>query len=206
MKVSHSVHRDPNTIYGGIMEKDKYQRFKDQVWTTRISRANAEKRLINKENFFQGINIYYSCITIIFSILSLYYHDDELSLMTVFMTISLLTVILYLNGQKYLEHAREYRKNYTAIHKLEFQLEHLDEESEDEIQAIENKYCELLDSSSNHTSYDYYCTVYGSNKIYKEKRWKSVWWKFYLNIVWRIGIKILVIVLPVLLFWFCEVI
>ena len=188
------------------MEKDKYQRFKEQVWATRISRVNAEKRLINKEDFFQGINIYYSCITIVFSILSLYYHDDELSLMTVFMTISLLIVILYLNGQKYLEHAREYRKNYTEIHKLEFQLEHLDEERENEIQAIENKYCELLDSSSNHTSYDYYCTVYGSNKIYKEERWKGIWWKFYLNITWRVIVKILVVILPVLLFWLCKMI
>ena len=50
---------------------EKYKDLSDQIWTTRISRVNAEKRLINKEAFFQGINIYYSCVTIIFSILTL---------------------------------------------------------------------------------------------------------------------------------------
>ena len=49
----------------------KYKDLSDQIWTTRISRVNAEKRLIDKESFFQAINIYYSCVTIIFSILAL---------------------------------------------------------------------------------------------------------------------------------------
>lgn len=69
---------------------EKYKDLSDQIWTTRISRVNAEKRLINKEAFFQGINIYYSCVTIIFSILTLLNKNEKLSLMTVFMTISLL--------------------------------------------------------------------------------------------------------------------
>lgn len=101
---------------------EKYKDLSDQIWTTRISRVNAEKRLINKEAFFQGINIYYSCVTIIFSILTLLNNNEKLSLMTVFMTISLLIVILYLNGQKYSEQAREYRKNYTELQKLELRF------------------------------------------------------------------------------------
>lgn len=119
MKVSHLVYRDPNTFFRRV-QLGKYKDLSDQIWTTRISRVNAEKRLINKEAFFQGINIYYSCVTIIFSILTLLNKNEKLSLMTVFMTISLLIVILYLNGQKYLEHAREYRKNYTELQKFQF--------------------------------------------------------------------------------------
>jgi len=38
------------------MEKKKT--LANQIWTTRVSRVNAEKRLINKESFFQAINIY----------------------------------------------------------------------------------------------------------------------------------------------------
>lgn len=106
-----------------LMNKEDFLKFEQQVWATRVSRVNAEKRLIIKEKYFQAINIYYSCVTIIFSILSLIKHDDDLSLMTVFMSISLLIVILYLNSQKYLEHAREYRKNYTEIQKLEFEYQ-----------------------------------------------------------------------------------
>ena len=70
--------------------------------------------------------------------------------MTVFMTISLLIVILYLNGQKYSEQAREYRKNYTELQKLEFELNNIDGDDVDLIKNIYNRYCDLLDSSSNH--------------------------------------------------------
>ena len=184
------------------MSKDKFQ---EQIWTTRISRINAEKRLINKEKFFQGINIYYSCVTIIFSILSLLGHDDRLSLMTVFMTITLFTVILYLNSQRYLENAREYRKNYTQLHMIELELKHVDEQDEEKILEIEKRYCELLDSSSNHASYDYYCTVYGSKGDYREENWKNVRCKFYLNWVWRAMVVIILLILPPVLYWVCEV-
>ena len=81
---------------------ERYKELANQIWTTRVSRVNAEKRLINKETFTQGINIYYSCITIIFSIMSLVYKNEKLSMMTIFMTICHLIVILYLKNQKYM--------------------------------------------------------------------------------------------------------
>lgn len=184
---------------------DKYRSLPDQIWTTRISRVNAEKRLINKESFFQGINIYYSCLTIIFSILSLVNNDEKLSLMTVFMTISLLIVILYLNGQRYLERAREYRKNYTKMQKLEFDLMGVGNDDMDSIQRIYIEYCDLLDSGNNHISFDYYETVHRSTGEYREKRWKNVrkiyWW----NVIWRFMLKVVIIILPVVLYVVCEV-
>ncbi|MFR8802757.1 MAG: SLATT domain-containing protein [Pilosibacter sp.] len=94
------------------------------------------------------MNIYYSCVTIIFSILTLLNNNEKLSLMTVFMTIPLLVVILYLNGQKYLDHAREYRKNYTELQKLEFELRNIDSDNDELLKNIYNRYCNLLDSSS----------------------------------------------------------
>lgn len=192
--------------FKGDEELNKYKELPDQIWATRISRVNAEKRLIKKEAFFQGINIYYSCLTIIFSILALINKDDILSLMTVFMTISLLIVILYLNGQNYLVHAREYRKNYTELQKLEFDLKSIDEDDIGEIKKIYLKYCDLLDSSSNHISFDYYETVHGSTDAFRENRWKHVWIKYYWNVFWRVILKLCIIVLPVVLYIVCGVI
>lgn len=183
---------------------DKYKALPDQIWTTRISRVNAEKRLINKESFFQAINIYYSCLTIIFSILALVNKDEKLSLMTVFMTISLLVVILYLNGQRYLEHAREYRKNYTELQKLEFDLKCISDDNIESMKKIYTKYCDLLDLSSNHISFDYYETVHGSSGEYREKRWKNVRFMYYWNAGWRWLLKGCVIILPVVLYVICE--
>ena len=31
---------------------DKYKDLPDQIWTTRIARVNAERRLIDKESFY----------------------------------------------------------------------------------------------------------------------------------------------------------
>lgn len=45
---------------------EKYKDLSDQIWTTRISRVNAEKRLINKEAFFREL-------TFIIHVLRLYF-------------------------------------------------------------------------------------------------------------------------------------
>lgn len=200
------VQGGPNTFFEeGIMETNSFKTLKDQIWTTRVSRINAEKRLVTKENFVQGINIYYSCITIIFSVLSLINKDNKLSTLTMFMTISLFIVILYLNGQKYTTRARDFRKNYTQLHKLETQLQHITANEDIKIMEIEKDYCDLLDSNENHIDYDYYCTVHGSTGDYKEKRWKQVKCKFFWGTMWRICVKFIIIVLPFILLLICEV-
>lgn len=179
------------------------QSLQNQIWITRMSRVNAEKRLADKENFIQGINIYYSCVLIIFSILTLFEPNDKLSLVTVFMTIVLLIMILYFNGQRHLQSAREYRKNYTELQKLEFELEHLKEDEVDKISKIENRYCELMDSSSNHITYDYYMAVYRSKEEYKSPLWDNMKGNFWWNRSWRFCVKGILIVLPVALYIFC---
>lgn len=55
-----------------------------------------------------------------------------------------------------MERAREYRKNYTELQKLEFDLKGINESDIGAIKQIYTKYCDLLDSSSNHIDFDYY--------------------------------------------------
>lgn len=80
------------------MTKEDFEKFKNQVWCTRVSRINAEKRLMSKEKFIQFINIYYSVATVIYSIMSYINCDNKLSEVTIYITISLLISILYLNA------------------------------------------------------------------------------------------------------------
>lgn len=181
------------------------KQLRDTIWTTRVSRVNAEKRLLSKDSFIQGINIYYSCVTIFFSILSLVNSNERLDLINLFMTISLLVTILYLNSLKYSERARDYKTNYTELHKLELELEE-DTISKERISKIKNEYCDLLNSSCNHTTYDYYCTVKGANEEYKKMRWKEIRFFYWINIIWRLVVKLVVIILPVLLYCFAGVI
>lgn len=188
---------------GGFMNKKSLQ---DQIWTTRVSRINAERRLIKKEKIIQGINIYYSCVTIIFSILSVLNGDAKLSLITTFMSICLLVTILYLNAERYLEHAKDYRSNYTALHKLEMRLDS-DTIKPETLEEIRLEYCNLLDSAWNHIPYDYYCTVYQSTGDYRTNRWKKniiagFWW----GKIWRATIIALLLFLPIVVYFLCGVI
>lgn len=178
---------------------------RDQIWTTRVSRINAERRLVKKERFIQGINIYYSCVTIIFSILSLIYSDNKLSLVTTCMSICLLVTILYLNTQRYMEHARDYRSNYTALHKLEMQLEN-ESITPEKVEEIRLKYCDLLDTAWNHVQYDYYCTVYQSTGEYQKKRWKvKVIAGFFWGKVWRAMVMMALLIIPIAVYFLCGV-
>ena len=179
---------------------------KDQIWTTRLSRINAERRLIKKEKFVQGVNVYYSCVTIILSILSLVYSNNDLSLITTFMSICLLVTILYLNSERYLDHARDYRSNYTALHKLEIRLEK-NNITPEEIETIGLEYCDLLDSGANHTTYDYYCTVFQSSGDYRKNRWQNTTKiGYYWGKTWRAIVMIVICAIPVVVYLLSGVI
>ncbi|MBQ2972284.1 MAG: SLATT domain-containing protein [Ruminococcus sp.] len=182
------------------------EKLRDTIWITRISRVKAERRLLDKNSFIQGINIYYSCITIIFSICSLlevFKANDILSIITVFMTISLLITILYLNSLKYEDIARCYRDNYTDLYKLELELGH--DISSERLASIEKEYCELLAASCNHITYDYYCTIHEANDDFKKDKWKSIRHKYWFGYIWRLLVKVFTVLFPVglcvLLLW-----
>lgn len=180
---------------------------KNQIWTTRISRVNAERRLLMKEDFIQGINIYYSCILTIFSILSLVKPDNssQLSLISTYMSVCLLIAILYTNSLRYREHARDYRTNYTALQKLEFRL-NKPSITFDEMEAINDEYCTLLDGAANHIQFDYYCTVAQSRGQYRTDRWKGlVKVKYYWGVSWRVAIMLSIIAFPVGVYIMCGV-
>ena len=181
---------------------DERKKLADQIWLTRISRIKAENRLIEKEHFVQFINIYYSLFAIICSIISYHYNDTKMGLFTIIITISLMVSILYLNGQKYLESARDYRTNYTQLHRLEMELK----DSSSDLKTIRNKYCELLNTSSNHTEYDYLKALSNASDEYKEKKgWEKKRLFYWLGYAWRSSLKIIFLLLPIFLLVACEV-
>lgn len=183
------------------MSTEKTEKLKNQIWLTRISRINAEKRLINKEKFIQAVNIYYSCITIIFSFLSFIKKDDALSLITIFMSVSLLISIMHLNAQKYAEHAREFRDNYTQLQQLEFNLSHLTDDDDSEIKKVEEKYCKLMNEFNNHITYDYYCTLANSSPEFKKKNCNFISELNYIcGRIWRALVQIIVLIIPIALY------
>lgn len=186
------------------MRQEDFENFKDRIWTTKTARINAERRLLKKESFIQGLNIYYSCIGIFFSIMTLIKEDQKLSIATVFISIALLAAILYSNSQKNLENAKDYKRNYIDMTEIEFRLKHVDICDEITIQKIEKEYCELLQNSCNHIEFDYQYTVFESKGEYREKNWKKIRGLFWWNMIWRSALKIFVLVFPLIIYCVCE--
>ena len=182
---------------------DERKELSDQIWFTRVSRIKAENRLIEKEHFAQFVNIYYSLFAIICSIISYHYNDTKMGLFTIIITISLMVSLLYLNGQKYLEQARDYRTNYTQLHILEMKTKDLSQD----IMDIREAYCKLLNSSSNHIEFDYLKAISNATDDFKEKKgWKKGKAKeYYCGCIWRCAVKFLVLMVPILLLFACEV-
>ena len=181
---------------------EERQKLEDQIWFTRISRTKAENRLIEKEHFAQFINIYYSLVAIICSILSYHYNDTKMGLFTIIITISLMVSILYLNGQKYLEQARDYRTNYTQLQMLEMRIK----DSSSSLVEIREEYCKLLNSSSNHIENDFFKAISNSSSEHQKKKdWDHKKKFYYWGCTWRFAVKIIVLMIPLFLLWACEV-
>ncbi|WP_352416302.1 SLATT domain-containing protein [Oscillibacter ruminantium] len=178
-----------------VADKDKLN---NQIWTTRTSRINSEKRLKHKQSFIEGINIYYSCFTVLLSIILLVKQNYPYSVLSLAMTIILTISILYFKSLRYADRAKDFRKNYTELQRLEFRLSH--EINDEELTCIEQKYCTLLDGAENHIEFDYYKTVAQSHGDYKTKNWtNTVKWKYCWNVVWRKILEGVLIALPILL-------
>lgn len=185
------------------MDEGFLDKFKNQVWTTRQARIKAEKRLENKEMFIQFVNIYYSCFTIIFSLVSYVLANEWLNLISLIMTISLLVVILFFNSMKYKDTARQFMENYTQLQKIEFELQFLTVNNIEKVRDLQMQYCDLMNAYNNHISFDYYCAVAEFDKDDKEKTWNKIRKKYYWGRIWRVLVKIPIIVFPIVLL-FCE--
>ncbi len=184
------------------MDSEARKDLKDQIWFTRISRTNAERRLNEKVGFIQFVNIYYSLLSIICSILSYHFDDSKMGLFTIILTIILLLSIAYLNGQNYQEMAKDYRTNYTRLQMLEMEAAG----SRKSIEEINKDYCDLLDSSCNHIEFDYLKAISISYDEYKDKKdWKHKKIRYYWEISWRCFIKLTVIMAPIIILIICEV-
>lgn len=174
---------------------EKKEKLNNQIWTTRTSRINAEKRLKETEMFIEGINIYYSCFTVIVSLILLITQNYVLNITVLAMTIVLTISFLFFKSLSYTERAQAYRQNYTEMQKLEFELSH--DISDEQIRDIETRYCELLLECENHISYDYYKTLHYSNGSFRKNHYNcNIRCKYYWNRVWRISLKIISIILP----------
>jgi len=123
---------------------------------TRRARIEASDRLISSERFIQNINIYYSCFTVILSILCLLDNSPVLSIISTLLTSILAISIVFLNAQHYGDRTQRFHDNFLELYHLLFDVRAAIRSREyTHTHDLEAHYIELLKSIENHTQQDF---------------------------------------------------
>lgn len=179
------------------MDEKEITRFSDQIWVTRVSRVNAEKRLLRDESIVQTANIYYSIITLLASVYLLKTNNNKAGFFIVGMSIALTIISLYFKNLNFTSRAISFRDNYTELQKIEFKLKDKAKTKQDYTE-LNDEYCDLLKKGENHITFDYYKAVYYSNQDYKDVHLtRKIKLGYLLGVLWRIVFIALVFSLPV---------
>jgi hypothetical protein len=201
-----------NTNYEYRQEQDAYEKrqksfdeplkeyksllyLKKTVKKTRVNRISAANRLLSTERFLQWINIYYSCYSACITILGLITPNKSLAIVSTILTVILAISIVFLNAQKYGNRSQELKNNYISLHYLLYEIE-LAEARNDvtKLEEFMKRYCELLQTSENHSDLDYL-----RNKSSCEK---LVWYervRFYTELLFVYGLRTILVLLPIVI-------
>lgn len=166
------------------------------VKMTRLNRINAANRLLETENFLQGINIYYSCIAAVLAVISLIEEKKMLSVWSTILTIILAISIVYLNAQKYGTRSQELKTNYIELHQLWFEIKlALEKNNISNVEEYGERYFKLLHTSENHKKIDYLQQIMQKNK---DEISMIVFIEYILRIGLKYSFRIILIILPLI--------
>lgn len=160
---------------------------------TRVNRMNAAARLLKTEEFLQNINIYYSCVSAVYAVLSLLSQSRAIAVWSVLVSICLAISIVYLNAQNYGGRSQELKNNYIALHELLFEVNTaIAENKPEKFVELERKYCKLLQTSENHINQDHLKQRLREGKLTGMDKFEY-WWHF----CWVSILKAVCILLPI---------
>lgn len=157
---------------------DNLSDLKRKLWITRKSRIQASERILKKYNVYQGVQIYYSIVIVIYSIWNIQpvntngrITEAALFLMIVSVIFSLFS--LFVSTKNLQEKFFNLKINYIELEKLYGQLSVLKAENVHEITNIRNHYNNLLSAVDNHETIDYYRIILNDseeiNKLNEEQ-------------------------------------
>lgn len=130
---------------------------KDNIWWTRLSRIETEKRLLSNLFHAELLLIWYALCSVIISIYLLESNEKLPQYLFVSFSVMTLAASLYINTQSYKERAIKIKACYERLGVLYQKcsgilLINIEEN-------IRKEYLECLDMCENHTSMDYYRAV-----------------------------------------------
>jgi hypothetical protein len=180
----------------------------NNIYETRKCRINASERLKCWDDFLYKINVYYSIFVVILSIWNLNQEsstNNKISLALLILSVIAFSFTLVVSALNHKERSLNLKSNYILLDKLYSELQLLKSKptmSAEELHSIDIAYKDLLTSTENHESIDYYSYLLTNEKklsSFSEERQANI--KTYIRFFkWTQRIfKILLIIAPLLL-------
>ena len=171
-----------------------------QVYKTYKSRICAAERLKATDSFIRGLNIYYSLVLTTLTIYALIDETSQhLSVILIILSVMLTVSITFLSSKRYGERAKDLKNHYILLGQLEQEIQASNDDKD--LCKFREKYTVLLNSSENHTEYDYYSAM---SNMKDKKEWidlspsQKILDYYVYRIVYFI-LKVLAIVVPFLI-------
>lgn len=134
------------------MERSLKDKLEQNIWITRKCRINASERLLKTAEFIERLNVWYSIVVIILSLISVVTQDDQLSLISLICSIALTVSLFYANAKGFRDRSLALKQNYIELQLLLDEL--MCTSDTDVITNISRKYADLLKNSENHLQAD----------------------------------------------------
>lgn len=182
---------------------------KNNIWWTRQSRIQAERRLLSNLYNAELLLIWYSLWSVLVSIYLLESKDTIPQYLFISFSVMTLAVSLYVNAQSYKDRASRIKACYE---KLGLLYQKYDSSKNEVVKPSRDEYLECLDMCENHLSIDYYRAIvlerYLSSVSQKDNEFQKntkepnlyVYGVFYIHFFGQLLLKIVLYGLPIILF------
>ena len=172
-----------------------------QIWVTRKNHINASERLLKSAAYIEFINVYYSIVMILFSLLSIspYIGGNEtpIAYLSIAASVILTVSIIFANSLGYHQRALDLKKNYISLQSLLTELDCLSPITTTELSRIQQEYSKLLSDVENHQHIDF-INVKRTNHIDNHLMELSDWVYYYTYVLCHSFWRLFLVILPIL--------
>ena len=187
-----------------VQEIQECQVLKDKlankIWITRKNHICASERLLKSAAYVEFVNVYYSVVLILFSLLSVSPFAEGKGILISYISLSgsiALTVsIIFANSLNYRQRALALKQSYISLQLLLAELEESSNLNNVKLLEIEDKYAKLLSAVENHQYIDF-VNVVRTNNINGHCMSLKEWMYFLGYYMWHGVWKVLFVILPI---------
>lgn len=169
------------------------------IANTRKSRIESERRLLALDALVKHATVYYACLTVLLTLLSLFFDYTGISFLSISFAVIIAICTAYASAQNYAVRAERMKECYLDLQVLLFKFDECRDESDEErkkiFQDISRQYSEVLKRTDNHLTSDYMIAI--KNDLWCKKNTL----KYYFVRICIYVIPVLIGIVSTLLVW-----